>query len=58
MTYLSSAPPLHVGEVVHVVVTDAKDYDVVAEVLEEDDPRVSSSAPFHARRDASAIRAA
>lgn len=58
LTYLSSARPLTVGEVVHVVVTDAKDYDVVAEVLEPGDPRIASSAPFHARKLAVATRAA
>jgi ribosomal protein S12 methylthiotransferase len=50
MTYLSSPTPLSVGDIVHVVVTDVKDYDVVAEVLEEGDPRIAGSAPFHARK--------
>jgi ribosomal protein S12 methylthiotransferase len=50
LTYLSSTRALSVGEIVHVVVTDVKDYDVVAEVLEQDDPRVAQSAPFGARR--------
>jgi ribosomal protein S12 methylthiotransferase len=50
LTYLSSSRTLSIGEVVHVLVTDAKDYDVVAEVLDADDPRIASSAPFHARK--------
>ncbi len=54
MTYLSSARPLSVGEIVHVVVTDVKDYDVVAEVLDADDPRIAESAPFLARASSSA----
>ena len=49
LTYLSSNRSLSIGEIVHVVVTDVKDYDVVAEVLEHDDPRISLSAPFRAR---------
>ncbi|MCC7070525.1 MAG: 30S ribosomal protein S12 methylthiotransferase RimO [Deltaproteobacteria bacterium] len=49
-TYLSSARTLHTGEIVHVVVTDVKDYDVVAEVLDHDDPRVAESVPFACRR--------
>jgi ribosomal protein S12 methylthiotransferase len=47
ITYLSSNRPLQVGDIVQVVVTDAHDYDVVAEVLEEDDPEC---APFGPRR--------
>lgn len=50
MTYLSSTRSLSVGEIVHVVITDVKDYDVVAEVLDDDDPRVAGSIPFRARR--------
>ena len=49
MTYLSSPRALSVGEIVHVLVTDAKDYDVVGEVLDESDPRVAGSAPFRSR---------
>jgi ribosomal protein S12 methylthiotransferase len=58
MTYLSSTRALSVGEIVHVVVTDVKDYDVVAEVLEAEDPRVGASVPFRARTSTSATRAA
>jgi ribosomal protein S12 methylthiotransferase len=49
LTYLSSHRPLAVGDIVHVLVTDAKDYDVVAEVLDENDPRIGGSAPFACR---------
>ncbi len=49
-TYLSSARPLRVGEIVHAVVTDVKDYDVVAEVLDDDDARLAESVPFARRR--------
>ncbi len=49
MTYLSSERSLSVGDIVHVIVVDVKDYDVVAEVLDSDDPRIQQSAPFTAR---------
>jgi len=49
ITYLSSPRPLTAGEIVHVRITDAHDYDLVAEVLEDDDD-VSMSLPFNARR--------
>lgn len=49
ITYLSSPRPLTVGEIVHVRITDAHDYDVVAEVLEEDDPDIALSEPYNAR---------
>ena len=49
LTYLSSTRELKMGEIVHVLVTDVKDYDVVAEVLEADDPRIATSAPFRTR---------
>lgn len=49
ITYLSSPRPLTAGEIVHVRITDAHDYDVVAEVLEEDDPDIALSEPYHAR---------
>jgi ribosomal protein S12 methylthiotransferase len=56
-TYLSSARPLSVGDIVHVLVTDVKDYDIVAEVLDEDDPRVEHSAPFGPRKKKRGARA-
>lgn len=49
ITYLSSPRPLSAGEIVHVRITDAHDYDVVAEVLEEDDPDIALSEPYNAR---------
>jgi ribosomal protein S12 methylthiotransferase len=49
LTYLSSTRPLEVGEIVHVRVTDAHDYDLVAEVLEEDDADIQTSRPYLAR---------
>ncbi len=49
MTYLSSARSLKPGEIVHVCVTDARDYDLVAEVLAEDDPRCGQALPFAGR---------
>jgi len=50
ITYLSSTRPLTAGEIVHVVVTDAHDYDVVAEVLDDDDERIAQSVPFEVRK--------
>lgn len=58
LTYLSSTRELQRGEVVHVLVTEARDYDVVGEVLERDDPRIASSAPFAKRRAAAPLAAA
>lgn len=49
MTYLSSTRPLTAGDIVHVRITDAHDYDLVGEVLEDDDPAVATSIPFNAR---------
>lgn len=49
-TYLSSARPLRTGDIVHALITDVKDYDVVAEVLDDDDPRLADSIPFARRR--------
>jgi ribosomal protein S12 methylthiotransferase len=49
ITYLSSSRTLAVGDIVHVRITETHDYDVVAEVLEEDDPEVAFSLPFRAR---------
>jgi hypothetical protein len=45
----SSPRRLSTGELVHVVITDVKDYDVVAEVLDWDDARIAQSAPFAGR---------
>lgn len=47
MTYFNTTRALTPGEVVRVEITDVKDYDVVATVLEEDDPR--SALPFASR---------
>lgn len=44
---LSSERPLQRGQIVKVRVVDSRDYDVVAEVLEDDDP--TPAAPFAAR---------
>ncbi|MFZ9887617.1 MAG: 30S ribosomal protein S12 methylthiotransferase RimO [Myxococcota bacterium] len=49
ITYLSSPRPLRPGEIVHVRITDAHDYDLVAEVLEDDVDGVAQSVPFQAR---------
>jgi ribosomal protein S12 methylthiotransferase len=49
LTYLSTSRELVRGQIVHVLVTEARDYDVVGEVLEENDPRIAESAPFHKR---------
>ena len=49
VTYLSSARSLSAGQIVPVVITDVKDYDVVAEVLDEDDERIAQCAPFAGR---------
>lgn len=50
LTYLSSTRPLNSGEIVHVRVTEAHDYDLVAEVLEPEDPAIAVSAPFNLRQ--------
>lgn len=50
IAYLSSPRPLRVGEIVHVRITEAHDYDVVAEVIENDDPEWVQSRPFLTRR--------
>ncbi len=49
LTYLSTPRELVRGQIVHVLVTEARDYDVVGEVLEENDPRIAESAPFMKR---------
>jgi ribosomal protein S12 methylthiotransferase len=46
-TYLSSTRPLSEGEIVHVRIQDAMDYDLVAEVLEHDDEQARVSKPFY-----------
>jgi ribosomal protein S12 methylthiotransferase len=51
ITYLSSPRALNAGEVVHVRITDAHDYDLVGEVLEPGDPDIAQSQPFQARSD-------
>ena len=48
MTYLSSTRPLSSGEIVRVRITDAHDYDLVGEVLDDSDP--TPAAPFAQRR--------
>ncbi len=49
ITYFNTTRELKAGDVVHVEITEVKDYDVVATVLEEDDPRIAESAPFLSR---------
>lgn len=50
ITYFNTTRPLQAGDVVHVEITEVKDYDVVATVLEDDDPRIVESAPFWSRQ--------
>jgi ribosomal protein S12 methylthiotransferase len=50
ITYFNTTRELRAGDVVFVEVTEVKDYDVVATVLEEDDPRVAEAAPFASRK--------
>ncbi len=52
MTYFNTTRALKAGDVVHVEITEVKDYDVVGTVLEDDDPRIAESAPFHSRANA------
>jgi ribosomal protein S12 methylthiotransferase len=47
--YLSSSRALSEGQIVHVRIQDAHDYDLVAEVLDEDDERIRRSIPFNVR---------
>lgn len=49
IAYLSSSRPLTKGEIVYVEITETHDYDVVAEVLDEDDARIQSALPFKTR---------
>ncbi len=49
ITYLSSERALNAGDIVHVRVTESHDYDVVGEVLREDDPAIATAFPFGAR---------
>ncbi|MCP4499443.1 MAG: 30S ribosomal protein S12 methylthiotransferase RimO [Deltaproteobacteria bacterium] len=49
MTYLSSTRSLNAGDIVHVRITEAHDYDVVAEVLDDSNPLVKTSLPFNSR---------
>jgi ribosomal protein S12 methylthiotransferase len=58
LTYLSTSRELVRGQIVHVLVTEARDYDVVGEVLEDNDPRIAESAPFQKRRGVAERRAA
>jgi ribosomal protein S12 methylthiotransferase len=48
-TYLSSPRALAEGEIVHVRIQDAHEYDLVAEVLDVDDPDALQSMPFRSR---------
>ena len=48
-TYLSSSRPLSEGQIVHVRIQDAHEYDLVAEVLDEDDEMIGQSIPFNVR---------
>ncbi len=51
ITYFNTTRPLTPGEVVVVEVAGVKDYDIMATVLDDDDPRLSAGvAPFSARR--------
>jgi ribosomal protein S12 methylthiotransferase len=50
ITYFNTTRQLSAGDVVHVEITEVKDYDVVGTVLEEDDPRIAESAPFLVRK--------
>ena len=50
MTYLSSNRPLSAGEIVKVKIVNSHDYDLVGEVLEEDDPQGLYALPFNARQ--------
>jgi ribosomal protein S12 methylthiotransferase len=49
MTYFNTTRELRPGDVVVVEITEVKDYDVVATVLEDDDPRIAQAAPFSSR---------
>ena len=57
-TYLSSARPLNQGEIVHVRIQQSHDYDLVAEVLDEDDEDIRMSLPFQANLRANAEQVA
>jgi ribosomal protein S12 methylthiotransferase len=49
ITYFNTTRELRPGQIVVVEVTEVKDYDVVATVLEDDDPRLTLAAPFSSR---------
>jgi ribosomal protein S12 methylthiotransferase len=59
MCYFNTSRELTPGQIVYINIVETNDYDVVGEVLEDDDPRIVSSAPFGPRKQrASAHRAA
>lgn len=58
ITYFNTTRELKAGDIVVVEITEVKDYDIVATVLEEDDPRLAEAAPFAQRREVQAQRAA
>jgi ribosomal protein S12 methylthiotransferase len=49
LTYFNTTRALTPGEIVQVEITAVKDYDIMATVLEADDERAATSAPFQAR---------
>jgi ribosomal protein S12 methylthiotransferase len=49
-TYLSCPRPLKQGEIVHVRIQQSHDYDLVAEVLDDDDEAIAESMPFEVNR--------
>jgi ribosomal protein S12 methylthiotransferase len=49
LTYFNTTRELRPGDIVTVEITEVKDYDVVATVLEDDDPRRLEAAPFASR---------
>jgi ribosomal protein S12 methylthiotransferase len=50
ITYFNTTRELKAGDVVVVEITEVKDYDIVGTVLEADDPRLASAAPYGLRR--------
>jgi ribosomal protein S12 methylthiotransferase len=50
MCYFNTTRALKPGQRVHIEVVETKDYDIVGEVLEDDDPRIAQSVPFGARK--------
>lgn len=58
ITYFNTTRELVPGQIVHVEITEVKDYDISATVLEEDDPRIAQNIPSEVRKHSDGSRSA